>query len=76
MTDAAQLFIVRYERNATEEPKKDMKPMKTPFQAWHNVDADPASTLVAKYNGSSEISEVRFPTKLEGLFILQCLRLP
>ncbi|CAA2963239.1 dnaJ homolog subfamily C member 16 [Olea europaea subsp. europaea] len=58
MTDAAQLFIVRYERNATEEPKKDMKPMKTPFQAWHNVDADPASTLVAKYNGSSEISEI------------------
>ncbi|KAL2516026.1 DNAJ heat shock N-terminal domain-containing protein [Forsythia ovata] len=58
ITDVAQLFIVRYERNATEEPMETLKPAKTLFQAWQNVDADPASTLVAKYNGSSEISEI------------------
>ncbi|KAL3813005.1 hypothetical protein ACJIZ3_014273 [Penstemon smallii] len=60
ITDAPQLFIVRYERNdtTTDERTETKKEPKNVFQAWHHTEVDPVSTLVAKYNGSSEIPEI------------------
>lgn len=58
--DSARLFIVRYERfpqDETVEPKKQENILHT----WYQTEADPVSTLVAKYNGSSDPSEVRIP---------------
>ncbi|KAL6584032.1 hypothetical protein OROMI_003321 [Orobanche minor] len=57
MTDVARLFIVRYERNANNE-SLDTKKQANIFHAWYHTEADPASTLVAKYNGSTDVSEI------------------
>ncbi|KAI3454694.1 hypothetical protein Pfo_011357 [Paulownia fortunei] len=57
--NVARLFIVRYERNASNEKLDTAKQANNIFHAWrHNTDSDPVSMLVAKYNGSSEISEI------------------
>lgn len=53
-----QLFIVRYERNDTQEKTEAKEQPKNIFEAWHHSEPDPVSILVAKYNGSSEIPEV------------------
>ncbi|KAL8465127.1 hypothetical protein ACS0TY_034575 [Phlomoides rotata] len=57
ITDVPRLFIVRYERYASDK-KQDTKKQENIFHAWYNTEADPVSTLVAKYNGSSDISEI------------------
>lgn len=54
--DVPQLFIVRYKRNATEDSLKVEKKRKTVFDAFLDDDVDPASQLVARYNGSDDIS--------------------
>lgn len=59
ITDVARLFLVRYERYASDEKSDTTKQANNIFHAWYHTEADPVSTLVAKYNGSSEISEVR-----------------
>ncbi|KAK4362247.1 hypothetical protein RND71_017488 [Anisodus tanguticus] len=51
----SQLFIVRYERNGTEDVEKQPT---NKFSALYNVETDPASQLVAKYNGSNKIEEI------------------
>ncbi|KAI8543321.1 hypothetical protein RHMOL_Rhmol08G0207600 [Rhododendron molle] len=57
ITDVPQLLIVRYKRNASEDSIKiDRKP-KNILEAFHDDDVDPASQLVARYNGSEEIPE-------------------
>ncbi|XP_073269934.1 uncharacterized protein [Primulina huaijiensis] len=58
ITDVAQLFLVRYERDDSEEKIETNKQEMNMFQAWHQTEVDPVSTLVAKYNGSTEISEI------------------
>ncbi|KAL6995170.1 hypothetical protein U1Q18_005305 [Sarracenia purpurea var. burkii] len=58
ITDAPQLVIVRYKRNASEDGIKIEKKPKNIFEAYHNDDVDPASQLVARYNGSQEIPEI------------------
>ncbi|CAL5441714.1 unnamed protein product [Camellia sinensis] len=59
MTDVSQLIIVRYKRNATKDSTKiEGKKPKNMFEAFMNDDVDPASQLVAKYNGSEESSEI------------------
>ncbi|XP_059303624.1 uncharacterized protein LOC132055693 [Lycium ferocissimum] len=55
ITDIAQLFIVRYDRNGTEDVGKQPT---NKFSALYNVETDPASQLVAKYNGSNKIEEI------------------
>lgn len=55
LSDVPRLFIVRYKRDATKA--KEMKP-KSMFDTSSD-DPDLAAQLVALYNGSSEISEVR-----------------
>ncbi|KAM3380750.1 hypothetical protein P3S68_006323 [Capsicum galapagoense] len=55
MIDTAQLFIVRYDRNGTEDVGKQPT---NKFSALYNVESDPASQLVAKYNGSNKIEEI------------------
>ncbi|XP_070027590.1 uncharacterized protein [Nicotiana sylvestris] len=55
ITDVAQLFIVRYERNVTEDVEKQPT---SRYSELYNVEADPASQLVAKYNGSNKIEEI------------------
>lgn len=58
MTDVPQLLIVRYKRNPSDDGIKiDRKP-KNIFEAFHDDDEDPASQLVARYNGSEEIPEI------------------
>ncbi|XP_058228368.1 uncharacterized protein LOC131336513 isoform X1 [Rhododendron vialii] len=58
ITDVPQLLIVRYKRNASEDSIKiDRKP-KNILEAFHDDDVDPASQLVARYNGSEEIPEI------------------
>ncbi|KAI5683800.1 hypothetical protein M9H77_05028 [Catharanthus roseus] len=56
--DVAQLLIVRYERNATDDEIGTEKQPKNFFEAVNYVKPDPASQLVAKYKGSGEISEI------------------
>ncbi|KZV56529.1 hypothetical protein F511_16128 [Dorcoceras hygrometricum] len=58
ITDVAQLFLVRYERDDSEEKIETNKQATNVFQAWHQTEVDPVSTLVAKYNGSLEILEI------------------
>uniref|UniRef100_A0A803R088 J domain-containing protein n=1 Tax=Cannabis sativa TaxID=3483 RepID=A0A803R088_CANSA len=58
LADVPQLFIVRYKRNASEE---DTKPKRKKGSIWDSLqeqELDPASQLVAKYNGSDETSEI------------------
>ena len=58
MVDVPKLFIVRYKRNASEDGiKVDTKP-KNIFNVFEDENLDPASQLVARYNGSDEISQV------------------
>ncbi|GAA0145525.1 chaperone [Lithospermum erythrorhizon] len=59
ISDIPQLFIIRYERNASENDTDTEKPPpRTIFEALNKVDVDPASQLVAKYNGLDEIPEI------------------
>ncbi|XP_073138309.1 uncharacterized protein [Henckelia pumila] len=58
IVDVAQLFLVRYERDDSEEKIETDKQATNMYQAWHQTEIDPVSTLVAKYNGSTEISEI------------------
>ncbi|GFZ03568.1 hypothetical protein Acr_16g0001920 [Actinidia rufa] len=57
ITDVPQLIIVRYKRDAIEESIKIEKKPKNILEAFQNDDMDPASQLVARYNGSEEIPE-------------------
>lgn len=56
-TDVPKLFIVRYQRNNTED---NMKVEKRPKSIWdfQLEDIDPVSQLSVTYNGSAETSEV------------------
>ncbi|CAL5444861.1 unnamed protein product [Camellia sinensis] len=57
--DIPQLIIVCYKRNATEDSIKiEEKKPKNMLEAFLNDDVDPASQLVARYNGSEESSEI------------------
>ncbi|KAH6796477.1 hypothetical protein C2S52_000242 [Perilla frutescens var. hirtella] len=58
IVDAARLFIVRYERFPRDENLDSKKHDNNILHAWYQTETDPVSTLVAKYNGSSEISEI------------------
>ncbi|CAA0826851.1 DNAJ heat shock N-terminal domain-containing protein [Striga hermonthica] len=58
ITDVAQLFIVRYERHPNSENLDTPKQPNNIFHAWHHPESDPVSSLVAKYNGSTEVSEI------------------
>ncbi|XP_008239918.1 PREDICTED: uncharacterized protein LOC103338485 [Prunus mume] len=58
MTDVPQLYIVRYKRNVTEEGDKPKEKPKSIWDAVQDQELDPASQLVAKYNGSNEIPEI------------------
>ncbi|KAF3437633.1 hypothetical protein FNV43_RR20389 [Rhamnella rubrinervis] len=58
VTDVAQLFIVRYKRNSTEENLKPERKTNNIWDALQEQELDSASQLVAKYNGSAETSEV------------------
>ncbi|KAL5544522.1 hypothetical protein UlMin_008306 [Ulmus minor] len=57
MTDVPLLFIVRYKRNASEENVKPERKQNSIFDALQEQELDPASQLVAKYNGSDEMPE-------------------
>ncbi|KAJ6290594.1 hypothetical protein OIU78_026356 [Salix suchowensis] len=58
LVDVPKLFIVRYKRNASEDViKVDTKP-KNIFNVFEDENMDPASQLVARYNGSDEISQI------------------
>lgn len=54
-----RLFIVRYKRNTTEDNTKLDKKPKGIWDSIHDQELDPASQLVARFNGSDEITEVR-----------------
>ncbi|KAL3637248.1 hypothetical protein CASFOL_019547 [Castilleja foliolosa] len=58
ITDVAGLFIIRYERNNKNESLDTTKEANNILHAWYHTDYDPVSTLVAKYNGSSDTSEI------------------
>ncbi|KAH0975735.1 hypothetical protein GBA52_017635 [Prunus armeniaca] len=58
MTHVPQLYIVRYKRNVTEEGDKPKENPKSIWDAVQDQELDPASQLVAKYNGSNEIPEL------------------
>ncbi|CAK9138136.1 unnamed protein product [Ilex paraguariensis] len=58
ITDVPKLFIVRYKKKATEDGMQIEKKPKNLFEALHSDDTDPASQLVAVYNGSAQISEI------------------
>lgn len=53
LTDVPRLFIVRYKRNATQDNVRVKK------NVFETEEADPASQLVARYNGSNEIAQVQ-----------------
>ncbi|XP_042502470.1 dnaJ homolog subfamily C member 16 [Macadamia integrifolia] len=57
LNDVPQLFIVRYKRNSTEDETKVEKKPKTIWDTLQN-DVDPASQLVARYNGSNDIPQI------------------
>ncbi|KAL6183072.1 hypothetical protein ACLB2K_044483 [Fragaria x ananassa] len=58
MTDVPKLFIIRYKRNVTEESDKPEGRPKSIWDSLRDQELDPAAQLVAKYNGSDEISEI------------------
>ena len=58
MIDVPRLLIVRYERNETEDEVKIERQTRNMFEALHHSEPDPASQLVAKYNGPDESTEV------------------
>ena len=55
-TDVPRLFIVRYERNATEDALKAQKAKS--IWEFHQQEVDPAAQLSVAYNGSVEVSQV------------------
>lgn len=60
LTDVPRLFIVRYKRNSTEDDMT-VEVEKRPQSIWDTFqgkELDPASQLVARYNGSSEVLQV------------------
>lgn len=58
MIDVPCLLIVRYERNETEDEVKTERQPRNMFEALHHSEPDPASQLVAKYNGSDDSTEI------------------
>ncbi|XP_051115725.1 uncharacterized protein LOC127240917 isoform X2 [Andrographis paniculata] len=59
MTDVARLIIIRYERNETNnEIVQSRKQTNNLFLDLMHTEADPVFTLVAKYNGSTEVPEI------------------
>ncbi|CAL5393990.1 unnamed protein product [Camellia sinensis] len=59
MTDVPQLIIVRYKRNPTKDSTKiEEKKPKNMLEAFMNDHVDPASQLVARYNGFEESSKI------------------
>ncbi|KAA8542456.1 hypothetical protein F0562_023408 [Nyssa sinensis] len=58
LTDVPELFIIRYRRNDTEDSIKIEKKPKNILDAFQNEDVDPASQLVARYNGSVEVQQI------------------
>ncbi|KAK1314644.1 hypothetical protein QJS10_CPA06g00451 [Acorus calamus] len=58
LTDTPRLFIIRYKRNATESATKVEKKVKTIWDTLQEEDANLASQLVARYNGSEDQSEI------------------
>lgn len=62
MTDVAQLFIVRYKRNSTEDNMKPERKKNSIWDALQEQELDSASQLVARYNGSAETLEVQVPS--------------
>ncbi|KAF2311303.1 hypothetical protein GH714_021603 [Hevea brasiliensis] len=52
LTDVPRLFIVRYKRNATQDNVRIRK------NVFEYEEADPASQLVARYNGSDKIPQI------------------
>uniref|UniRef100_A0A3Q7FU21 Uncharacterized protein n=1 Tax=Solanum lycopersicum TaxID=4081 RepID=A0A3Q7FU21_SOLLC len=59
ITDTAQLFIVRYDRNDTEDVGKQPT---SKFSELYNVETDPAAQLVARYSGSNKIEQITAST--------------
>ncbi|XP_040988911.1 uncharacterized protein LOC121236527 isoform X1 [Juglans microcarpa x Juglans regia] len=60
LTDVPRLFIVRYKRNSTEDDMT-VEVEKRPQSIWDTFqgkELDPASQLVARYNGSSEVLQI------------------
>lgn len=71
--DVPRLFIVRYKRNSTKADAKVEKITKTIWDSFQE-DVDLASQLVARYNGSQDIPEVKNFTNLWfGLLLLTSL---
>lgn len=58
LADVPRLFIVRYKRNLSEESIKVERKPKNIWTLLEDEDVDPASQLVARFNGSDEIPEV------------------
>ncbi|KDP31275.1 hypothetical protein JCGZ_11651 [Jatropha curcas] len=52
LSDVPRLFIVRYKRNTTQDNVRGKR------NAFDDEDADPASQLVARYNGSDETPQI------------------
>ena len=68
MADVPRLFLVRYKRNDTEASIEAEKTRKNQWHALLHEEVDPASQLVARYNGSSEIPEVLVALSTLSLF--------
>ncbi|TYJ42356.1 hypothetical protein E1A91_A03G084000v1 [Gossypium mustelinum] len=56
-TDVPRLFIIRYERNATEDTFKVDKKAKSIWE-FYQQEVDPAAQLSVTYNGSAEVSRI------------------
>ncbi|GMI78201.1 hypothetical protein like AT1G18700 [Hibiscus trionum] len=56
-TDVPRLFIIRYERNATEDTFKVENKAKSIWE-FHQQEVDPAAQLSVTYNGSAEVSQI------------------
>ncbi|KAB2037978.1 hypothetical protein ES319_D03G113000v1 [Gossypium barbadense] len=56
-TDVPRLFIIRYERNATEDTFKVDKKAKS-IWGFHQQIVDPAAQLSVTYNGSAKVSQI------------------
>ncbi|CAK7344467.1 unnamed protein product [Dovyalis caffra] len=58
LNDVPKLFIVRYKRNASENDVKVETKPKNIFNMFEDENADTASQLVARYNGSDETPQL------------------
>ncbi|XP_039035457.1 uncharacterized protein LOC120171919 [Hibiscus syriacus] len=56
-TDVPRLFIIRYERNATEDTFKVQNKAKSIWE-FHQQEVDPAARLSVTFNGSAEVSQI------------------